>query len=70
MIPDEEDEGYIPEPIGIAEGECIILDPAEFESKYNADAILLSNGTLFCLDKESRKWVNVESGNKAVRRVQ
>jgi hypothetical protein len=72
MENEEDDEGYIPEPIGISEGECIILDPAEFEMKYNADAILMSGGVLFYLEKDSRQWVNIETkpGTRKVRSVQ
>lgn len=75
-IPEDEieDEGYVPEPIGLCDGEVILFDPAEFESAFNAYGVMASNGCLFYLCKDARKWVNVEDFGRpakaSVRKVQ
>ena len=71
---DEDGESYEPEAISLADGEAILFDPAEFEEAFNAFGAMFSNGCLFYLDKDSRRWVNVEDHGKprptSVRKMQ
>ena len=62
MSPD--DESYIPEAIGLADGEVILFDPAEFEADFDAYGVMVREGCLFYLDKETKRWVNVEDHGK------
>ena len=55
-----EDETYVPELASLADGEVLLFDPVEVEAAFNAYAVMFTDGCLFYLCKETRKWVNVE----------
>lgn len=57
---DEELAEYEPEPVGLSEGDVMIFDKAEFEQDFNCYAAMNSEGTLFVLCKDKRKWVPAE----------
>lgn len=66
---EEGDETYEPIPCEIAEGSCLIFDPAEFAELTGSIAAIVRDGGLFVLDRESRHWRNVEAPVRAVRSV-
>lgn len=71
----EELDGYYPEPMGLHDDSCVIFDTVEFESVFNCYAVQYKAGVLWVLDKDSRKWVDVEApdakkGASNVRRIQ
>lgn len=71
MIPEDEvsaeDEGEVeyefsaPDPVMLSdsEGQVLILDPSEWHEKYIA--LQYRGGTLFGLDRETMRWVDVEA---------
>lgn len=59
-----EDDGYYPDPVEVYDGGVVIFDRYEFEQKYNCDAAIVRDGCLFVLDKDSRRWVSAEAGDK------
>lgn len=72
FTPEGEDELYEPVPELVHENSILIFDPAEFVEKFNCDAVWATPEGVFVLDRDSRKWVNVEGGNPApkLKRVQ
>lgn len=72
FVPEGEDSGesgdtYEPLPHGIADGECLIFDPAEFSTLTKSVCAINRDGALFVLQRDSPKWVNVEALAKAGR---
>jgi hypothetical protein len=71
---DEDDDDlveYEPEPLSLVDGEFHIFDPVEFVELYrNPLAVMAYAGGLFYLDRETRKWTNVEQPAAKPRRVQ
>lgn len=57
----ETDDTYEPVPEGVADGDALIFDPVEFGEATNSLAVMVRDGAMFVLDKESMKWVNVEA---------
>lgn len=55
-----EDETYTPELASLADGDVLLFDPVEFEAEFNAFAVMVKEGCLFYLCRDTRKWVNVE----------
>lgn len=60
MTAEDDLEVYEPEPVGLADGEALIFDKAEFEQEFNCYAAMVKDGGLYVLCKETRKWVLAE----------
>jgi hypothetical protein len=60
-----EDEGYEPVPERVMDGEVLIADPWEFFEVTNGLAAIVRDGALFVLDRDTRKWRNVEEAPRA-----
>ena len=58
---EEEDDTYEPYPVEVSEGSCLIFDPVEFAEMTNSVAVIVRDGGLFVLDRETRHWRNVEA---------
>jgi hypothetical protein len=68
---DEDLVEYELEPLTLIDGEFHIFDPVEFAELYrNPIAVMAHEGALFYLDRDSRKWTNVEQPTAKPRRVQ
>ena len=61
----EDSEAYEPQVIGLSEDDCVIFDKAEFEQDFNCYAVQSRGGQLWVLDKESKRWRNAETPDKA-----
>ena len=61
----EDDNSYIPEPVFIYDNGCVIFDSAEFCDTHNCIAAQFYEGILLVLDRDSKKWVNVEGEKKS-----
>lgn len=77
MTDEIEEEGeaelYSPEPMGLHDDSCVIFDITEFEETFNCYAVQYKAGALWVLDKDSKRWVDVEGPDKPksnVRRIQ
>ena len=62
---EEESGAYEPMPAGLSEDDCFIFDRAEFEQDFNCYAVQFKGGQLWVLDKESKRWRNAETPDKA-----
>ena len=64
VIPDEEDGDYelveTTPPITLCDGDCTILNPDEFAELFEAHAVILRDGALFVLRKDTLEWLKVE----------
>lgn len=60
MSPDDEPEGYDPEPAFMADGEVLIFDHREFAEDFDCYATMLRENVLFVLCRKTRKWVPAE----------
>lgn len=71
-IPPEVPEGalYEPESVQLIDGELFVFDMVEFSEALNALAMQWVKGELFVLDRETRKWVNVECAKRPMKSVQ
>lgn len=56
-----------PEALAVGEGECLIFDPEEFRTAFDAIAAIARSGELFVLTRTDRKWVNVEAARKTAK---
>ena len=61
---DLDNEQSKPEPLWLADGEIVIVDPVAFAAATESVAFQARNGDLFLLKRASLKWVNVESESK------
>jgi hypothetical protein len=52
----EDEAGYVPEPMGLSDGDLVIFDRAEFEQDFDCYAAINRGGQLFVLGKSDRHW--------------
>lgn len=62
---EEEDEGYEPEDIILYDNGSVIFDKYEFQEIFNCIAAQFYEGILYVLDRDTKKWRNVEDDKKA-----
>lgn len=55
-----EQDDYVPEAVGLADGEFMIFDPLDFEMEFDCYAVTVRGNCLFVLCKQSRIWVPAE----------
>jgi hypothetical protein len=60
-LEDEVEEEYEPEPCILGDGDVLIEDPVELFEMTHSIAMQVRDGGLYVLDRETRKWRNVES---------
>ncbi len=61
---DTEEEEYEPEPCILGDGDVLIEDPVELFEMTHSIAMQVRDGGLYVLDRDSRKWRNVEADDK------
>ncbi len=61
---EDEVEEYEPQPCILGDGDVLIADPVDLFETTNCIAMQVRDGGLFVLDRETRKWRNVESDVK------
>lgn len=59
--PDESELTYEPMPEGVPDGDALIFDPVEFAEATKSLAVIVRDGAMFVLDRDTLKWVNVET---------
>lgn len=67
--PEEDDLGeftvYDPEPVSLADGEMLILDPLLFAEQHNTNCVRMTGSQVWVLDNDTRKWRDIETRQKA-----
>ena len=68
MADEDEDLGEIefvsPEPVSLADGEFLILDPALFAEQHNTNCVRMTGTQIWVLDNETRKWREIDKVSK------
>jgi hypothetical protein len=62
---DPEETDCTPEPISLADGEIVIVDPVDLAELTDAVAFENRDHALYVLGRKSRKWTTAEDAMKA-----